>query len=83
LSKRSEPVTDPVRLLPASLEGRLGWELHTAGGVWKTIVDVIPGERNVLVITDDRVMYTYQVMDGVKVRPPEAEDECDGAGREA
>jgi hypothetical protein len=73
-------VTDPVRVLAPSLRDRIGWELHTAGGIWKTIADVIPGERTVLVVTDDRTLYTYQVMDGVKVRPPEAKDECDGAG---
>jgi hypothetical protein len=81
LVSRRRPVADPVRLSPASLEDRIGWELHTAGGIWKAIVDVIPGERNVLVVTEDRTLYTYQRTDGVKVRPPEAEDE--GAGREA
>lgn len=62
------------------LAERIGWELSTACG-WKPIARVIPGERNVLVVTDDRTLYTYQRTDGVRVRSPEAEDSCDGADR--
>ena len=67
----------PIRVLAPMLGERLGWELHTAGGIWKVITDVIAGERHVLVKTDDRVLYSYEVLDGVRVREPEAEDSCE------
>lgn len=73
-------MTEAIRLSPQSLEHRLGWEIY-AGGRWKTVIDVIAGGRSVLVVTEDRVPYRYERTDAVKVRPPEAEDQCDGADR--
>jgi hypothetical protein len=74
-------MTDPVYLQAPRLRDHLGWEMHIPGGQWPAIVRVDVEGPRVLITVDDGTVYRVGYVDAVRVRVPEAEDECDGAPR--
>jgi hypothetical protein len=74
-------VTVPIYVQAPRLRDRLGWEMRVPGGRWPVIVRVDVKGPGVLITVEDGTVYRVGYVDAVRVRAPEAEDECDGAGR--